>query len=201
MAITEKGKGGRAVNACVVFILMTAAFIGGLLVDIDAQSPFDPNGNGNGNGHTTTTTTTTTTETQTTTTTTTPLPEPPIDTTYKLYLRVYYTNGLRFADLTQGVVILNDVLGNPDDTWNIISPANGSEMTGISLVQRHTRVDTVTKKLIIDVSSKDWNFEVTIGSSWIRTPEGIGDYLQTFTLSVTQSLECQLYLSPRWDGG
>jgi hypothetical protein len=165
-----------------------------------------PNGNGNGNGNGTTTPTTsptgtTTTSPTTTTTTTTPLPDPPIDTTYKLYLRVYYTNGQRFAELTQGTVILNDELGNPDDTWDIISPANSTEMTGISLVKRHTRVDTVGKQLIIVVSAKAWNFEVTIGSSWVRTPEGIGDYLQTFSLSVTESLECQIFLSPRWDGG
>lgn len=204
MALTsESGKGGTAANVCIIIILMVSSFVAGLLVD-NSGGGFPPIGNGNGNTTPTTTTgTTTTSPTTTNPTTTTPvttLPDPPPDTTYKFYLRIYYTNAMVFSVYTEGTVVLLDVTGIADDTWIVVGMADESELIGISPVKRHTVASTIGKSIIFEVASLGWAYEVDITASWVRTPEGIGDYLQTFALDPSRNLEAQLWLSPRWTG-
>ena len=73
-------------------------------------------------------------------------------------------------------------------------------MVGESPVKRYIRSELAGFKITIDVQVKGWNFDITLDSNWVRTPSGIGDYLQTFSLDYTAGLECQVYLSPRWGG-
>jgi hypothetical protein len=72
-------------------------------------------------------------------------------------------------------------------------------MIGQSPVKRHNTSSLIGKKIIISVVSLGWNFDVTISAAWTRTPTGIGDWLQQFTLGVP-NLECQIILTPQWSG-
>lgn len=202
VALQDSSKGKVAADVCIVIILMIAAFTGGLLVSnggFPSGFPYGTNSTTTDTSTDTTTDTTTGTTTETTTTTTT-LPDPPPDTTYKIFINLHYTGGLVFSVITEGDVVLLDTSGNPDDAWTIVGLVDSRNMTGISLVKRHTRDSTIATKIIIVVESKGWNYEFTLGSNWVRTPDGIGDYLQSFVLNPTANLECQVWLSPRWDG-
>jgi hypothetical protein len=197
-------RGNTVANTCVAVILLTASFIAGVISAGGNLGGFwTPHGE-NGTNTTTTPTTTTSptttspTTTSPTTTTTTPQVDPPPDTTYNVFVRVYYTNAQTFTIDTDGTCVIL-VNGTADDIWIIRADIGESEMDGLSPVKRYTRFDlTEDKQLQIVVQDRSWNFIVNFTGNWVRTPSGIGDYLQTFSLDAGQSLECQVYLSPRW---